>query len=135
MATTQIPTTPMQIPPGFAAQLSARAGGAPGGQALRQSAGGVTGALVQFVYTPITGLFSSLGLLTPGSRAIAASLFFYVLQASVKPSISYHTHGPRIGTPRSWSLLAGKDCDPAETTMFPWFLWPVSGAVVFGGLI
>lgn len=131
MASNGIPNIPMQVPPGFAAQLQARAPQSVGGG----GGGGITEAVGRFVYAPLTGTFSALGLLTPGSRAIAASLFFYVLQATIKPSLSYHAEGPLAGTPRAWSFTAGKDCDPRETTMFPWFLWPVSGAVVFGGLL
>lgn len=74
----------------------------------------------------IVQVLTMTGLTTPMRRAVVFGAAGYGYQSFIKPSISY------VGDqPRPFSLFADNDDDMA--TVFPWFAWPLAGAML-GGL-
>lgn len=78
------------------------------------------------------GLMADVGLGNPLSRAVSFGCIGFALQYFMKPSISYANVSDGKSIPKQFTLTA-KNVNPSMTTIFPWYMWPVSLAIL-GGL-
>lgn len=70
-----------------------------------------------------------LGLSSPWARLVFGASLGFAGQMILKPSISYD----RNNQSKSFYLTASKG--DKNSTFFPWWIWPLSGAVVFSVFI
>lgn len=72
-------------------------------------------------------LMASIGLGSPLARsAIGAAIFSVPIFLHAK--ISYDEVSENVFVPRPWSLLSKDE----NSTAFPWFIFPILGACIFG---
>jgi hypothetical protein len=75
------------------------------------------------------GLLAKFGLGNPATRAVVGGAAGFAGQYFIQPSISYTTVG-KTKVARPFALTAGNSKTPS--TFFPWFVWPLAFALVFG---
>lgn len=72
-----------------------------------------------------------LGLGTPFSRAVVGGCVGFGIQYFIKPSISYTSISSKGGNKQIAKEFAlTSKASPAMTTWFPWYMWPVTLALV-----
>jgi len=79
----------------------------------------------------ILDMLADLGLGNPLSRAITGGCVGFGLQYFIKPSISYTTIASKGGNKQIAKEFAlNSKSSPSMTTWFPWYMWPVTFALV-----
>ncbi len=82
----------------------------------------------------IVSLFVNTGLGSPFARAAAFGAIGFGIQYLLKPSISYTTvSGGKQGQTKAVAKDFALKGSSAQTTWFPWFMWPLLFAII-GGL-
>lgn len=74
---------------------------------------------------------ASIGLGEPTGRAIFGAALFSA-PILLKSKICYQNIGDGVYIPKKFSLLADKDTPAENKTLFPWYIFPILGAILFG---
>lgn len=78
----------------------------------------------------LSSFVAGIGLGTPTNRAAVGAAIGFAIQLFIKPSISYITVGNK-SVPRPFKLTAKAD-SKVPPTLFPWYFWPISFAIIMG---
>lgn len=107
--------------------------------------GNFMGNLVDTIVTPFESFSEAAGLTTPASRAVFGYIFGYVLQALFKPGISYYTltiaakngnSGSVNKIHKKWAVFENANSVNKERfTWFPWWMWGIVTAMLFGAFV
>ena len=105
---------------------------------------GLVPNLLEPFYRVLNGFFGSVGLNTPTKRAFVGAIVGYFLQEVTKEKWGAYFHRSGKGwIPKRWSVTKLRGVDSGKSyaesdhfyTAFPWWMYPVSGAVIMGMFI
>jgi hypothetical protein len=80
------------------------------------------------LYDGFEGMLAGIGLGSPLARGTVGAVLFS-LPIILHSSICYTEVRDGVYIPRPWSLLAPND---ENATAFPWYIFPILGARIFG---